>query len=187
MIKDIQSDYYNTGITAGVFDLLHVGHLSMLKQMKRHCNNVVVCVQADPSLYRKDKAKPVESLYERVVRLKSCVFVDEVIPYESEKDLEDILRMYDYDIRFIGQDHQGKPFTGDKIRTETHYFNGREHNHSSTNLKRRIVVQALTDKMKEKGKNKTKSFDEVKESLKDEGLLDTGWVEKNNSPTCSVS
>jgi glycerol-3-phosphate cytidylyltransferase len=126
------------GITAGVFDLLHAGHLLMLDYAKQHCDYLIVCVQVDPSMYRAEKQRPTETIFERFVRLEACQYVDRVIPYETEEDLETILNTCQYDIRFIGEDHKGKSFTGDSIRPETFHFNPRSHNYSSTELKERV-------------------------------------------------
>lgn len=126
------------GITAGVFDLVHAGHIDMFAYAKRHCDFLVVCVQVDPSKYRAEKDTPVETVYERFVRLEGCKYVDKVIPYETEEDLENICRSVPYNIRFIGADHMGHSFTGDNIRQDTHHFNPREHQYSSSSLKRRI-------------------------------------------------
>lgn len=156
-------DYYDVGITAGVFDLLHTGHLKMLEEMNKRCHSVVVAVQVDPSKYRKGKSQPVESIFERTERLKACAYVSEVIPYETESDLETILTLYDYDIRFIGADHKGKPFTGDHIKPETHYFNSREHTLSSSSLKERVFFSVIKDKAKAKVVKETTKVDGVGE------------------------
>lgn len=126
------------GLTAGVFDLLHAGHLIMFQYCKKNCDALIVAIQVDPSLYREGKKRPAETIYERYKRLKSCKFVDVIIPYETEEDLEIILQTEDYDVRFIGEDHEGKSFTGDWIRPETFHFNPRPHKKSSTELKERI-------------------------------------------------
>jgi glycerol-3-phosphate cytidylyltransferase len=126
------------GITAGVFDLAHAGHLMCFEYARRHCTKLIVCVQVDPSLYREGKNKPVETVFERWYRLKSCKYVDEIIPYETEEDLENILRSIEYDIRFIGDDHKGKSFTGDSIRPDTFHFNPRDHKFSTTSLRERV-------------------------------------------------
>lgn len=126
------------GITAGVWDLFHVGHVLTMEYAKRHCNHLIVCVQVDPSKYREEKEQPIETVFERSVRLQGCRYIDEVLVYETEEDLESILSSMSYDVRFIGSDHQGHSFTGDNIRQDTFHFNPREHNYSSTSLKTRI-------------------------------------------------
>lgn len=160
------------GITAGVFDLLHLGHLVMLEYCKKYCDHLIVAVQVDPSQYREGKNKPIESVYERIVRLGSCKYVDSVLVYESEEDLETILKVTDYDIRFIGQDHQGQSFTADKVRPETFHFNPREHDYSSENLRKRIIKgERLSNKRKRK-----EEPDNVPEDI-DETRVD-GYIRK---------
>ena len=132
----------NVGLTAGVFDLLHPGHLLMLEYCKKHCGYLVVALQTDPSKYRKDKRKPVETMYERYIRLMHCKYVDEVIPYDSEDDLRLLLTNEEYDVRFIGEDHKGHEFTGHDIRKETFHFNPRSHTLSSSSLRDRILGEA---------------------------------------------
>ncbi len=138
VISQMYDETYRVGITAGVFDLLHSGHVLMMQYAKARCDYLIVAVQVDPSQHREGKEKPAETIYERFVRLSSCKWVDKVIPYETEEDLEAILSTTEYDIRFIGADHEGKTFTGDSIKPETFHFNPREHNYSSSNLKKRI-------------------------------------------------
>lgn len=133
------SEEFKIGFTAGVFDLTHCGHLLMFQYCKKHCDYLIVAIQVDPSKYREGKEAPIETIFERFVRLESCKYVDKVIPYESEEDLESILNTVYYDLRFIGSDHQGRSFTGDSIRKDTHHFNPRDHQYSSTSLKERVV------------------------------------------------
>lgn len=129
---------FKVGITAGVFDLCHHQHLLMFKYAKERCDYLIVAVQVDPSKYREGKQPPIETIFERFVRLESCKYIDKVVPYETEEDLEDILRHYDYSIRFVGSDHQGHSFTGDTIKPDTIHYNPRDHKHSSSALKERV-------------------------------------------------
>jgi glycerol-3-phosphate cytidylyltransferase len=126
------------GFTAGVFDLCHSGHLLMLRECKENCDHLTVAVQVDPSLHREGKEKPVETIFERWVRLNECQHVNEVVPYETEEDLINICKTLDYDTRFIGEDHQGKKFTAYDVRPETFFYNSRQHNYSSSDLRKRI-------------------------------------------------
>lgn len=128
------------GITASCFDLCHPGHLEMLKYCKKYCNYLIVLLQTDPSIDRKEKRKPIETIYERYVRLKNCKWVDEIIPYDTENDLLNILQMLDYNIRFIGEEYKDKNFTGRDIPGHLLkcHFNPRRHSFSSTNLIKRI-------------------------------------------------
>ena len=125
-------------MTAGVFDLLHSGHLLMLDECSKKVDRLMVAIQVDPSKYREGKTPPVETILERTLRLNSTKYVDEVIVYETEEDLINICKTYPYDIRFIGADHEGKEFTAHDVRPETFEFNSRDHNYSSTELIKRI-------------------------------------------------
>ena len=104
------------GFTCSTFDLLHAGHIQMLKDAKEECDYLIVGLQTDPTLDRPDtKKRPIQTLVERSIQLKAVKYVDEVIPYETEKDLEDILQMYNISVRIIGEEYQGKNFTGKEI------------------------------------------------------------------------
>tara|TARA_Y100000356_G_C11030692_1_gene168338 strand:- start:45 stop:455 length:411 start_codon:yes stop_codon:yes gene_type:complete len=130
------------GFTCSTFDLLHAGHIQMLKDAKEECDYLIVGLQTDPTLDRPDtKKRPIQTLVERSIQLKAVKYVDEVIPYETEKDLEDILQMYNISVRIIGEEYQGKNFTGKDICVKKHIkivYNKREHRFSSTDLRERI-------------------------------------------------
>lgn len=130
------------GITFGSFDLFHAGHVFMLEEAKTVCDYLIVGLQSDPTIDRPNKNKPVQSIVERQVQLRGCRYVDEIILYNSESELVDILKTVRWDIRIIGQDYSGKHFTGKElcsIREGTLYYNKREHGFSSTNLRKRII------------------------------------------------
>ena len=103
------------GITFSAFDLLHAGHVSMLAEAKQNCDYLIVGLHIDPSLERDNKNKPIQSLIERQIQLKGCKYVDEIICYESERDLLNILATTKWDVRIIGEEYRNKVFTG---RTE---------------------------------------------------------------------
>lgn len=126
------------GFTCGAFDLLHAGHILMLQEAKSVCDYLIVGLQTDPSLDRESKNRPVQSLEERRIQIEAVKYVDEVIIYESEKDLLVLLKRIKPDIRIIGADHKGKPFTGHELDIEL-FFNSRNHSWSSSDLRRRIV------------------------------------------------
>ena len=94
------------GITFSTFDLLHAGHIKMLEEAKRHCDYLIVGLQLDPSIDRPDKNSPSQSIIERYIQLKGCVHIDEIVPYVSEQDLEDILRSFKLDVRIIGEEYK---------------------------------------------------------------------------------
>lgn len=130
-----------TGITFGAFDLLHAGHIFMLEEAKTQCDWLVVGLQSDPTVDRPDKNKPVQTLYERYVQLKACKFVDEIIPYTTEAEIELIHKTRFFDIRILGEDYFNKPYTGEKeceARGTRVFYALRRHNLSSTELRERI-------------------------------------------------
>jgi glycerol-3-phosphate cytidylyltransferase len=129
------------GITCSCFDLLHSGHIKMLEEAKSQCDYLIAALQTDPTIDRKDKNNPIQSVVERYIQLKGCRFVDEIIPYETEKDLEDIFKSFKLDVRIIGSDYIDKDFTAKEIckkRGIKIYYNKRDHDFSSTSLKQRI-------------------------------------------------
>lgn len=126
------------GITAGAFDLLHAGHVAMLQEAKTVCDHLTVAIQIDPSIDRDYKNKPVQSIVERQIQVKAIKYVDEIIVYNRECELEDILRTLPYDIRIIGEEYRDKDFTGKQIckdRFITVYYNSRGHEFSSSELR----------------------------------------------------
>jgi len=130
-----------TGFTASTFDLLHAGHVSMLREAKDQCEYLICGLQVDPSLDRENKNSPVQTLVERYAQLNAIQYVDEIIPYQTEQDLEDILTMYNFDVRIIGSEYKDKKFTGRAIcasRGIEIYFNKRDHRFSTSDLRRRV-------------------------------------------------
>jgi len=127
-----------TGITFSAFDLLHAGHILMLKECKQNCDFLIVGLHTNPSLERPEKNKPIQSIYERYLQLKGCRYVDKIIPYETEDDLINILLSENIDIRFVGEDYKDKYFTGIHIQNIKIFYNKRKHKFSSTNLRNKI-------------------------------------------------
>ena len=125
------------GITASAFDILHVGHVAMLEDAKKHCDYLICCLQVDPSLERPEKNPPLQSLVERYIQLQAVRYVDEIIPYEREKDLQDIIEIKTPDIRIIGEEYKSTEFTGKKLCPVIHY-NKRRHRFSSTHMRIRM-------------------------------------------------
>ena len=130
------------GFTCSAFDLLHSGHVQMLREAKSQCDYLICGLQMDPSIDRPDKKKPpIQTVVERYTQLKAVSYVDEIIPYSLEKDLEDILEMYDIDVRILGDEYREKDFTGKDIckrRDIDLYFNKRDHRFSTTDLRQRV-------------------------------------------------
>ena len=126
------------GFTCSTFDLFHAGHIMMLKEAKTQCDYLIVGLQTDPTIDRPDtKNKPIQTLFERFVQLSACKYVDEIIPYSTEKELLDILLSYPIDVRIIGEEYKNAQYTGYEMDIET-YFNSRRHSFSSTNLRQRV-------------------------------------------------
>lgn len=129
------------GFTASTFDLLHAGHVSMLREAKEQCDYLICGLQLDPSKDRPEKNSPIQTIVERYTQLNAVKYVDEIIPYSTEKDLEDILEMYHIDIRVLGEEYRDKDFTGKDIcrkRGIQLYFNKRDHRFSSSDLRKRV-------------------------------------------------
>jgi glycerol-3-phosphate cytidylyltransferase len=132
------------GFTASTFDLLHAGHVQMLREAKDQCDYLICGLQMDPSYDRENKNSPVQTVVERYTQLKAVSYVDEIIPYSSERDLEDILEMYTIHVRILGEEYRDKDFTGKDIcrkRDIDLYFNRRDHRFSSSGLRSRVHEQ----------------------------------------------
>ena len=129
------------GFTCSTFDLLHAGHVQMLREARDQCDYLICGLQVDPSVDRKEKNSPVQTIVERYSQLHACRYVDEIITYQTEKDLEDILEMYHIDVRILGEEYREKDFTGKNIcqgRNVDLYFNKRDHRFSTTDLRNRV-------------------------------------------------
>lgn len=127
------------GFTCSTFDLFHAGHIMMLKEARRQCEHLIVGLQSDPTIDRPDtKNKPVQSMFERFVQLDACKYVNEIIPYSTEKELLDILLSYPISVRIIGEEYEDKEFTGKQLPIEI-YYNKRRHSFSTTELRQRVI------------------------------------------------
>ena len=129
------------GITFSSFDLLHAGHVMMLKESKNQCDYLIVGLQLDPSIDRSYKNEPSQSIIERYIQLKGSKYVDEIIPYVLEQDVEDILQSFKIDVRIIGEEYKNIDFTGKDYCIKKGieiYYNSREHRFSSTEIKTRL-------------------------------------------------
>lgn len=134
------------GITFSAFDLLHAGHITMLEEAKRQCDYLIAALQTDPTIDRPEKNRPTQSVVERYIQLKGCKFVDEIVPYATEQDLEDILRSFRIDVRIIGDEYKDKNFTGRSYCEEKGiilYFNVRDHRFSSSSLRKEVTEKEL--------------------------------------------
>lgn len=136
------------GITCSTFDLLHAGHIIMLEECKKYCDFLICALQVDPTIDRKEKNKPVQSLVERYIQLEAVSYVDKIIPYSTEEELITIFSALDLDVRIIGEEYKDKEFTAKNIcqkRGIKLIYNKRDHNFSTTNL-RNLIYSQETDK-----------------------------------------
>jgi glycerol-3-phosphate cytidylyltransferase len=150
-IKRLKDRGKRIGITFSAWDLLHAGHIAMLAEAKNHCDYLIAGLQTDPTIDRPDtKNPPVQSIVERQIQLAATRYVDEVVVYQTEKDLEDILLTLPIDVRILGVEYADKAFTGKEICSKRGIeiiYNGRDHSFSSSNLRKR-VAEAQTKKPK---------------------------------------
>lgn len=143
IIKDLKIQGKKIGIVFSSFDLLHAGHVAMLSEAKNHCDYLICGLQTDPTIDRPDsKNPPVQSIVERQITLSACRFVDEIVVYSTEKDLEDILLTLPIDVRILGVEYMNTNFTGKQICEQRNIqciFNSRDHSFSSSNLRKRVA------------------------------------------------
>ena len=148
-IRKLKTDGKIIGITFSTFDMLHAGHIAMLAEAKNHCDYLICGLQTDPTIDRPDtKNKPVQSIVERQIQLAACRYVDEVVVYQTEQDLIDILLTLPIDVRILGVEYENKNFTGrgeGSSKGIEHIYNSRDHSFSSSSLRKR-VAQAETEK-----------------------------------------
>ena len=137
----------NIGIVASTFDLLHAGHIMMLREAKDQCDHLICALQVDPSVDRQEKNSPIQSIVERYVQLAAVKYVDEIVVYQTEKDLEDILELYPINVRILGEEYRDKDFTGREIckrRGIRIHFNKRDHRFSSSGLRKRVSDKEIS-------------------------------------------
>jgi len=135
------------GITCSTFDLLHAGHIIMLEECKKYCDYLICALQVDPSLDRPEKNKPIQSLVERYIQLDAVQYVDKIIPYNNEEELKTIFASLDIDVRIIGEEYKDKNFTAKDIcmkRNIRFVYNKRDHDFSTSSLRKRIYEQEST-------------------------------------------
>ena len=143
-VKELKRDGLKIGITFSTFDLLHAGHIAMLAEAKNHCDYLIAALQTDPTIDRPDsKNPPVQTIVERQIQLSTNRNVDEVVVYQTEKDLEDLLLILPVDVRILGIEYKDKDFTGREIcqkRGIEIVYNGRDHSFSSSSLRKRVAA-----------------------------------------------
>lgn len=155
-IKELKAEGKKIGITFSTFDMLHAGHIAMLSEAKNHCDYLIAGLQTDPTLDRPEtKNHPVQSVVERQIQLSACRYVDEVVVYQTEQDLVDLLLILPVDVRVLGVEYADKEYTGmweGQQRGIEIVFNKRDHSFSSSSLRKRVVA-AETYKVLKDGAN----------------------------------
>lgn len=142
-VKDLKKQGYTIGITFSAFDLLHAGHVAMLAEAKNHCDYLIAGLQVDPTVDRPDsKNPPVQSIVERQIQLAAVRYVDEIVVYQTEQDLVDLLLTLPVDVRILGVEYQNSNYTGlheGEKRGIVSIFNSRDHSFSSSSLRKRVA------------------------------------------------
>ena len=150
-LKELKAKGLKIGITFSSFDLLHAGHIAMLAECKNHCDYLIAALQTDPTIDRPDtKNKPIQSIVERQIQLSACRYVDNVVIYQTEQDLRDLLLILPVDVRILGVEYQDKPFTGEQEcydRGIELVFNERDHSFSSSSLRKRVADAQILGKL----------------------------------------
>lgn len=155
-IKELKAEGKRIGITFSTFDLFHAGHIAMLAEAKNHCDYLIAGLQTDPTIDRPDtKNHPVQSIVERQIQLSACRYVDEVVVYQTEQDLIDLLLILPLDVRVLGVEYENKEFTGRAecaMRRIELVFNGRDHSFSSSSLRKRVAHAETVKLLKDESK-----------------------------------
>ena len=142
-IKQLKLDGLKVGVVFSSFDLFHAGHVAMLSEAKNHCDYLIAALQTDPTIDRPDnKNPPIQTIVERQIQVSTNRNVDEVVVYQTEKDLEDLLLILPIDVRILGVEYKDKDFTGKDIcqkRGIEIVYNGRDHSFSSSSLRKRVA------------------------------------------------
>jgi glycerol-3-phosphate cytidylyltransferase len=152
-IKELKQQGLKIGITFSTFDLLHAGHIAMLAEAKNHCDYLIAGLQTDPTIDRPDtKNKPIQSIVERQIQLSATRYVDEVVVYQTEQDLIDLLLILPIDVRILGIEYAQQDFTGHEECVKKGIeliFNGRDHSFSSSNLRKRVAQAEFKKEQKQ--------------------------------------
>jgi len=141
-VQELKAQGLKIGFTASQFDMLHAGHIAMLCEAKNHCDYLIAGLQNNASWDRPEKNAPIQSIVERQIQLAATRYVDEIVVYNTESDLEDILLTLPIDVRILGVEYQDKEFTGKDICNKRNIkliFNSRDHSFSSSSLRKRVV------------------------------------------------
>jgi len=150
-VRELKDRGLKIGITFSTFDLLHAGHVAMLAEARNHCDYLIAALQTDPTIDRPNtKNKPVQSIVERQIQLAATRYVDEIVVYQTEKDLEDIMLTLPINVRILGVEYLGKEFTGKEICQQRNIeliYNSRDHSFSSSSLRKRVAESEANSKL----------------------------------------
>lgn len=150
-VRELKDRGLKIGITFSTFDLLHAGHIAMLAEARNHCDYLIAALQTDPTIDRPNtKNKPVQSIVERQIQLAATRYVDEIVVYQTEKDLEDIMLTLPINVRILGVEYLGKEFTGKEICQQRNIeliYNSRDHSFSSSSLRKRVAESEANSKL----------------------------------------
>ena len=141
-VAQLKKNGKRIGFTASTFDLLHAGHIAMLEEAKSQCDFLIVGLLTDPTRDRKDsKNSPIQSSFERWLQAQAIAVIDMVIPFDTEEDLVNMINMIKPHVRIVGEEYKGKHHTGWNIKDVEIYYNKRNHNYGSSQLRKKIVDQ----------------------------------------------
>jgi glycerol-3-phosphate cytidylyltransferase len=141
-VQELKAQGLRIGFTASQFDMLHAGHIAMLSEARNHCDYLIAGLQNNASWDRPEKNAPIQSIVERQIQLAATRYVDEIVVYNTESDLEDILLTLPIDVRILGVEYRDREFTGKDICTTRGIeliYNKRDHSFSSSSLRKRVV------------------------------------------------
>ena len=141
-VRELKDAGMKIGMTFSQFDMLHAGHIAMLSEARNHCDYLIAGLQNNAKWDRPEKNEPIQSIVERQIQLAATRYVDEIVVYNTEKDLEDLLLILPIDVRILGVEYKDKDFTGYGICQQRNIelvFNGRDHSFSSSSLRKRVV------------------------------------------------
>jgi glycerol-3-phosphate cytidylyltransferase len=141
-VRELKDAGMKIGITFSQFDMLHAGHIAMLSEARNHCDYLIAGLQNNAKWDRPEKNEPIQSIVERQIQLAATRYVDEIVVYNTEKDLEDLLLILPIDVRILGVEYKDKAFTGREICVQRGIeviYNGRDHSFSSSSLRKRVV------------------------------------------------
>jgi len=141
-VQELKAQGLRIGFTASQFDMLHAGHVAMLSEARNHCDYLIAGLQNNASWDRPEKNAPIQSIVERQIQLAATRYVDEIVVYNTENDLEDILLTLPIDVRILGIEYRDREFTGKDICTTRGIeliYNKRDHSFSSSSLRKRVV------------------------------------------------